>query len=45
MKRAVPATSTIKVNEVAGRVIDEVIFSLTLRVTLSFFTCSNRVHE
>ena len=30
MKRAIPATSTIKVNEVARRVIDEVIFSPTL---------------
>lgn len=30
MKRAIPATSTIKVKEVAGHVIDEVIFSLTL---------------
>lgn len=29
MKRAVPATSTIKVIEVAGRVIDEAIFSPT----------------
>lgn len=26
MKRAIPAASTIKVNEVARRVIDEVIF-------------------